>query len=57
LYIFFATEYMVNVQVALGSSSSGVDGKLYLALYGPNENSELKQLSELVSLESLPTLN
>jgi len=45
------------VQVALGSSSSGVDGKLYLALYGPNENSELKQLSELVSLESLPTLN
>lgn len=49
-------EYMAYVTVTLGLSSDGFDGKLFLSLYGPNENTEQEQLSEEnVSLELRPS--
>ncbi|CAK8671268.1 pancreatic triacylglycerol lipase-like [Clavelina lepadiformis] len=48
-------EYMVYVQVTLGSNSDSVTGKLYLTLYGPTGNTYQMQLSdEDVSLELRP---
>uniref|UniRef100_F7AMZ2 Pancreatic lipase-related protein 2-like n=1 Tax=Ciona intestinalis TaxID=7719 RepID=F7AMZ2_CIOIN len=40
-------EYMTDVVVKLGSSSDGVEGKIFLTLYGPSENTAQVQLSDL----------
>uniref|UniRef100_H2Z682 PLAT domain-containing protein n=1 Tax=Ciona savignyi TaxID=51511 RepID=H2Z682_CIOSA len=37
-------EYMTYVEITLGSNSDGVEGKLFLSLYGPSENSEQVQI-------------
>ena len=39
---------MVDVQVRTAPSTDDVKGKLYLSLYGSNENTEQLQLSKLV---------
>ena len=46
IFDILSTEYMAYVTVTLGLSSDGFDGKMYLTLYGSNENTEQEQLSE-----------